>query len=284
MNLNKYLENCYNYSSLSRNFDNSVFKLIKKKKINFPVYLSAGQEYVAISIAMIMKKNNLKPLLFGQHRCHSIYIGFGGNIEKLILEFTGSKKGCSFGKGGSLGLQSKEIGMFGHDGFMGSNASIGIGACFSSRKPTIIFLGDASVEEDYVLSSIAWVAKMNLPIIFIVEDNNFAVLTKKSDRRDWKIINVAKSFGLDAFDLKDDPKLIYNKFKNLNFKRPTLINIRTNRLYWHAGAGVDNENTFDRLKQQSKIIGKEKCRLIDKKNKEKIVNLWKKHSGIKLES
>ena len=283
MNLNQYLLNCYKYSSLSRIFDNSVFSLVKKKKIRFPVYLSAGQEYVAISIAMLMKKNVIKPLLFGQHRCHSIYIGFDGNINELILEFIGSEKGCSNGKGGSLGLQSKKIGMFGHDGFMGSNASIGIGACYASNEPTIIFLGDAAVEEDYVLSSIAWVEKKKLPVIFIIEDNDYAVLTKKSDRRNWKIIDVAKSFGLEAFDVKDDPSIIYDKFKNINFKKPTLINIRTNRLYWHAGAGIDNDKTFDRLDQQSKIIGKEKSKLIDAANKKKIIDLWKKHLGIKLE-
>ena len=56
-------------------------------------------------------------------------------------------------------LLSKEIKMFGHDGFMGSNACIGVGACFSSQNPTIIFIGDAAVEEDYVLASLSWVAK-----------------------------------------------------------------------------------------------------------------------------
>ncbi len=49
--------------------------------------------------------------------------------------------------------------MFGHDGFMGSNATIGVGACFSSKKPTIIFIGDAALEEDYVLASLSWISK-----------------------------------------------------------------------------------------------------------------------------
>ena len=79
--------------------------------------------------------------------------------------------------GGSLGIHSKEINMFGHDGFMGSNACIGVGACFSSKKPTIIFIGDAAVEEDYVLASLSWIAKKNLPILFVVEDNNLSTNT-----------------------------------------------------------------------------------------------------------
>jgi TPP-dependent pyruvate/acetoin dehydrogenase alpha subunit len=278
-----YLTNCYKFSSLSREFDNSVFKLVKNKFINFPVYLSAGQEYVASSIASAMKLKKIRPLIFGQHRCHSIYLSFGGSLEKLILEFLGKKDGCSFGKGGSLGLQSKKINMFGHDGFMGSNASIGVGACFASKKPTIIFLGDAAVEEDYVLSSIGWVDKMNLPILFVVEDNDYAVLTKKADRRNWKIVNVAKSFGLDSCDIKDDPQIILKKLKNFEFKRPALINIRTNRLYWHSGAGIDDKNAFDRLKKEGTKIGQRLSTKIANSNKKKIKNLWLKHSGIQLE-
>ena len=63
--------------------------------------------------------------------------------------------------------------MYGHDGLMGSNGPIGVGACYASKKPTIIFLGDAAVEEDYVLGAMGWASKKNLPLIFIIEDNNF---------------------------------------------------------------------------------------------------------------
>ena len=61
--------------------------------------------------------------------------------------------------GGSLSISSNKINMFGHEGLMGSNACMGVGACFASSKPTIVFLGDASVEEDYVLASLSWAAK-----------------------------------------------------------------------------------------------------------------------------
>ena len=164
--------------ALCRNFENEVFKRVNEKIINFPVYLSAGQEYVPSSIAQIVKDKKQKPLIFGQHRGHSIYLSFGGNIVELIDELLGKKTGCTRGMGGSLSINSNKINMFGHEGLMGSNACMGVGACFSSRKPTIVFLGDASVEEDYVLA-LSWAAKKELPILFVVEDNNYAVLTKK---------------------------------------------------------------------------------------------------------
>ena len=73
----------------------------------------------------------------------------------------------------------KKIKMFGHDGLMGTQGPIGVGSCFVSKKPTIVFLGDASAEEDYVLASLGWASFKKLPILFIVEDNNLSILTEK---------------------------------------------------------------------------------------------------------
>ena len=273
MNIKKYQFETFKKASLCRHFENEVFNRVKNKIIKFPVYLSAGQEYIPSSISEIVSLKKIKPLLFGQHRGHSIYLSFGGDIKKLINELLGKKNGCTYGMGGSLSIHSEKINMYGHDGFMGSNATIGVGACFSSQKPTIIFIGDAAVEEDYVLASLSWVAKKNLPILFVVEDNNFAVLTKKKDRRDWSAKDVAKAFKINSFDVKDDPIEIFKALSKNIFKKPQLINIHTSRLYWHAGAGIDNNKVFDRLSKEIKSIGK-KAIEIDNKIKKKVKNLW----------
>ena len=277
MNIKKFQIQTLKKASLCRHFENEVFKRTKNKIIKFPVYLSAGQEYVSASIAQLMENQRVKPMLFGQHRGHSIYLSFGGNVNKLINELLGKKTGCSYGMGGSLGIHSKEIKMFGHDGFMGSNACIGVGACFSSKKPTIIFIGDAAVEEDYVLASLSWVSKKKLPILFVVEDNNLAVLTKKKDRRDWNVKDVAKAFKIKSFESKDDPKEIFKILSKNIFREPQLINIHTNRLYWHAGAGRDMNNSFDRLKNEIEILGKT-AEFIDRKIKKRVEKLWEKSS------
>ena len=273
MNIKKYQIETFKKASLCRHFENEVFKRVKDKTITFPVYLSAGQEFIPSSISQLVTMKKIKPLLFGQHRAHSIYLSFGGDIKKLINELLGKKSGCTYGMGGSLSIHSEKINMYGHDGFMGSNATIGVGACFSSKKPTIIFIGDAAVEEDYVLSSLSWVAKKKLPILFVVEDNNFAVLTKKKDRRDWSAKDVAKAFKIDSYDIKDDPKQIFKILSKNIFKKPQLINIHTNRLYWHSGAGIDNNKTFDRLNEEIQSIGK-KAISIDNLIRKKVKKLW----------
>ena len=114
----------------------NICKLIsKEKKIKFPVYFSSGQEYIACSLGVLFQQKKIKPMLFGQHRGHSIYVGFGGDLKKLAYEFLGSKKGCTYGMGGSLSISSDYINMYGHDGFMGSNVCLAVGASFSSKKP-----------------------------------------------------------------------------------------------------------------------------------------------------
>ena len=276
MNLKKYQLQTLKKASLCRHFENEVFKAIQNKLIKFPVYLSAGQEYVSASIAQLSLIKKYKPMIFGQHRGHSIYLSFGGDVNKLIDELLGKKTGCTYGMGGSLSIHSQKINMFGHDGFMGSNACIGVGACFSSQKPTIIFIGDAALEEDYVLASLAWVSKKKLPILFVVEDNNFAVLTKKDDRRDWSAKEVAKAFKIEAHDVNDEPKQIFKALSKNIFKQPQLINIHTNRFYWHSGAGKDNYQIFDRLNNEIKLLGLS-AKSIDQQIKQKVKNLWEKN-------
>ena len=97
-----------------------------------------------------------------------------------------------------------------------------------------------------------------------MEDNNFAITTSKDERRDWTVKSIAKAFNIDSFDTKDDPKKIFKTLKSYNFKKPLIINIHTNRLYWHTGAGVDDENIFDRLKDEKNKLGKEGEKVFNK--------------------
>ena len=272
LNLKK---NILKKAAICRHFEQNVYECVKKKKIKLPVYLSSGQEFIPSTLSEIILSNlKIKPLIFAQHRCHATYLSFGGDITGLIKELLGKKDGCSYGMGGSASIHSPKINMYGHDGHMGTQVPIGIGACFSSKKPTIIFLGDAAAEEDYVVGALGWASTKNLPILFIVEDNNLSILTKKKVRRNWDMHKLAKSLNLNGFNITDSSDEII-KHKSLFFKKPTLLNINTNRLFWHSGAGKDSDETFDRYKFELKKMGNI-GRKIDLDVKKKIDNLWKK--------
>lgn len=262
--------NIFKRASLSRKFEEHVFKLIKQNAFKFPLYLSAGQEFISATISEFF--DGKSPYIFGQHRAHSTYLSFGGDIKELIDELNGKLSGCANGMGGSASIQSKKIGMFGHDGLMGTQVPIAVGACFSSNKLTIAIMGDASAEEDYVMSAIAWAGTKNIPIVFVVEDNNLSILTEKKVRRNWEMHDFANSVGVNAVDIEDDPEIIWNSLSTL--KLPCLLNIRTNRLFWHAGAGIDNPNQPDRYKKEMEKLG-DFAKDIDEQTTNYITQVWK---------
>ena len=252
-----------------RAFEQKVFSLIQEEKFDFPIYLSAGQELIPATFSSLLKGGS--PAIFGQHRGHSTYLCYGGNPSSLIKELLGREDGCANGMGGSASIQSKEAKMFGHDGLMGSQVPIAVGYALSSRSLTVCIMGDASAEEDYVLSSIAWAVKKRLPIVFVVEDNNLSILTEKNVRRDWSMVDFAKSVGCEAFECSDDPRDIGKAFDDMN-SLPCLFNVNTNRLWWHAGAGIDEEKK-DTLSDITKELKLESLIDTTKKMNE---DLWKK--------
>ena len=265
----------FNRASLCRNFDEVVFKKLQDKTITYPTYLSVGQEFVAATIAQVVLDMNVEPDIFIQHRGHATYLSFGGDVVQLIDELLGRKSGCANGMGGSASIHSKEKNIYGHDGLMGSQVPIAVGSCYVSRKPTIVFMGDSSAEEDYVFSSIGWAATKNLPILFVVEDNNLSILTKKKVRRSWEMDDVAKGFGVDAYNISDNPYEIPMYLKLGVFEKPMLLNINTIRKYWHAGAGIDDPDVYDRYEHEMEQLGDE-GKKIHEQNKKLVTELWQR--------
>ncbi len=281
---NTNINRIYERAALCRAFEEECARRIESKDIKFPAYLSAGQEYIPATVSVWLEDHNVTDRqIFVQHRNHSQYLCFGGDMDALVLELLGDPRGCAGGMGGSASIQSVPANIYGHDGLLGSQVPIAVGMCFANRKPTICFMGDAAAEEDYVLASLGWASTHKLPILFIVEDNNLSILTKKKVRRSWEIQDVARGFGLAAGSSSDDPDTLYGGIPPLEYW-PTLINVHTTRLRWHAGAGVDDPNAFDQHKEVSVILSKYPRRYEEsaqgiKMNSERIVReVWAKHS------
>jgi len=273
-----YRLNTFKKASFCRHFEKQVYKNVENKNIKIPVYLSAGQEYIPASIYTILEEKRIEPNIFIQHRGHSHYLSAKANPIELIDELLGRKTGCSNGMGGSASIQSKDKNIFGHDGLMGSQAPIAVGHCHHTRKPTIVVLGDASAEEDYVLGAIGWASTKNLPILFVIEDNNLSILTEKKIRRNWEMDEIAKGFRMKSYNISDNPEDIFKVLNDYNFEYPMLLNINTTRKYWHAGAGVDGDY-FDRYENEMNELGDEAIK-IDLENKQTIEKLWQQQLEI----
>ncbi len=90
---------------------------------------------------------------------------------------------------------------------------------------------------------------------------------------------VAKAFNMDGFDISDDPREIQRALSGV-FERPILINVNTHRKFWHSGAGIDDENIFDRYQQQMNEIGDE-AKKIHLDTKQAVEKAWQKQLEIR---
>jgi len=240
-----------------------------------PIYLSVGQEAISAALSMIFQ--NKKPTLFGQHRCHDIYLAFGGDPVKLIDELLGRPTGCAGGMGGSASTHCPEIKMIGHDGLMGTQVADAVGSALATKETTIAFMGDASAEEGFVLGPLGFTTTKKLPVLFVVCDNNRSIMTEKSVRRSWTIVEHA-NFGMPAVEITDDPWLIMHHAHKLTL--PALINIHTCRELWHAGTGADGPpewNRFELVKQELRKLGLEtEAEAVEDGIKKSIEELWER--------
>lgn len=227
-----------------RQFELQVAKAHKNGRISIPIYLGIGQESIAATLSSFLPKGTP---IFAQHRAHSYFLSFGGNPRHLRDELISSGDVWSNGSGGSASISSRDINMFGHSGLMGDQVPIATGYALATGTPSLAVVGDASVEEDYVMSSVGYAVKKQIPLLLVCEDNNLSILTEKSVRRTWETSEVAKAYGAQGHDIDDTPRAIWEALSKWNLKDVFVVNIRTNRHYWHAGSGQDSIPEHDRL-------------------------------------
>ena len=227
-----------------RAFELRVKKAVDDQEIQIPVYLGIGHEMVAATLAHIIPK---PAGIFAQHRGHSYYLAFGGSMRALADELRGRCTGINGGLGGSASISDRNIGMFGHSGLMGDQVPLAVGYAFATQKPVITVVGDASGEEDYVLSALGYAATRRAPLLCICEDNGLSILTPVDVRRSWRLAEVASALGLASADVTDDPVLMASVLRRELAEWPAFLNVHVARHLWHAGSGSDGLPEWDRL-------------------------------------
>lgn len=236
----------YKQAYFNRQFELKAVEAHQKGLIKSPIYLSIGTEHIPAAIADMCKGW----LVFPQHRCHSWLLSFGADPLAVAKEILGRNDGLGGGMMGSASLGDITHNIYPHDGLLGSQVPIAVGACMGSGKKTLVHMADASAEECYVLSALGMAATHKLPILFICEDNNLSILTEKKVRRSWSIVDVAKSFGLWTYEIKEDTvDNILEGMTKFNSFLPGLININCERHRWHAGSGQDSSPKTDRIEE-----------------------------------
>ncbi len=261
--------------SRARRFELKAKEAFEQKRIRIPMYLSVGQEFNAAALSLALEGFQVFP----QHRGHSVYLCFGGPGARLRDELLGLPSGLAGGMAGSNAIHCPEKGIWGHSGLLGEQVPIAVGAALGNGRPTLALLGDAAAGEDYFYPSLGFAACHKLPILFVCEDNGLSILTPVETRRRWSVPRVAEGFGIPAVDIADDPWLIAHHARALSKSLPALINIRTVRNLWHAGAGCDGPPEWDRYALiQETLAGlglAREAEVIVRENEAEMDGLWR---------
>ena len=142
-------------------------------------HLYIGQEAVVIGMQLALKEGRS-----GHHRLSRsrTYVGNRHVAARVMAELTGRQSGYSRGKGGSMHMFSKEKNFYGGHGIVGAQVSLGTGLAFANRyrdndNVSLAYFGDGAANQGQVYESFNMAALWKLPVIYIVENNRYAMGT-----------------------------------------------------------------------------------------------------------
>ena len=188
------------YSMLRiRRIEEALAQRYLEQEMRCPMHLCIGQEAIAAGVGAALK---ISDKIFSNHRAHGHYLAKGGNLHSLIAELYGRSSGCCGGRGGSMHMIDLDVGFMGATPIVGGTVPLAVGSAWASklqRKPdvTVIYFGDGCFEEGVVHESLNFAALHQLPILFVCENNDFSVYTRRNERQPERPIHqVASAHGI----------------------------------------------------------------------------------------
>lgn len=154
-------------------------KLAKKRSegvIGGPVHLGVGQEAVAVGVSAYLRTTDR---VFGAHRSHSHILALGCSIRGLFAEVLGKDTGLSKGMGGSMHLWDQPRGFYGSVPIVAGTVPLAVGAGLAAKMQKtgdigVAYFGDGAIEEGVVHESLNLARILDIPVLFVVENNLFA--------------------------------------------------------------------------------------------------------------
>lgn len=145
-------------------------------------HLALGQEAEIVGSCMALRDYDY---MTGNHRSHGHPIGKGASIAPLMAELLGKRTGVCRGKGGSMHLADFSCGSLGESGIVGSLMPVAVGAALSARirgtdHVVLCFFGDGAANCGPFHESLNLAAIWKLPVIFLCENNRYAMFTPQS--------------------------------------------------------------------------------------------------------
>ena len=168
-----------------RHFEDRVKDLFAAGEMPGFVHLYLGQEAVAVGACAPLNDDDY---ITSTHRGHGHIIAKGGDVKRMMAELYGKVTGYNKGKGGSMHIADPRLGILGANGIVGAGLPIATGAGLSAKlrnsgQVAVCFFGDGASNQGTFHEAINIAAAFDLPVVYVCENNLYAVGTRQSDVR-----------------------------------------------------------------------------------------------------
>jgi pyruvate dehydrogenase E1 component alpha subunit len=169
----------YRSMMLIRRFEERAGQLYGSGLIGGFCHLYIGQEAIAVGMRAIFETGDQ---IITSYRDHGHMLAAGMSPGAVMAELTGREGGVSSGKGGSMHMFDVGRGFYGGHGIVGAQVSLGTGLAFANRyrrngAVCFAYMGDGAVNQGQVAESLNMAAVHSLPIVYIIENNQYAMGT-----------------------------------------------------------------------------------------------------------
>ncbi|MEM9904874.1 MAG: pyruvate dehydrogenase (acetyl-transferring) E1 component subunit alpha [Cyanobacteria bacterium P01_D01_bin.44] len=240
---------------LGRYFEDKCAEMYYRGKMFGFVHLYNGQEAVSTGVIKSMRSDDY---VCSTYRDHVHALSAGVPARSVMAELFGKETGCSKGRGGSMHMFSKDHNLLGGFAFIGEGIPVALGAAFQSRyrrdalgdasadQVTAAFFGDGTTNNGQFFECLNMAALWKLPILFVVENNKWAIgMAHERATSQPEIYRKASVFGMPGYEVDGMDVLAVRDVAQAAVARaragegPTLIECLTYRFRGHSLADPD---------------------------------------------
>ena len=175
------LRQYYRDMLLIRRFEEKAGQLYGMGLIGGFCHLYIGQEAVVVGLEAAAEEGDKR---ITSYRDHGHMLACGMDPNGVMAELTGRAGGYSKGKGGSMHMFSREKHFYGGNGIVGAQVPLGAGLAFADKyqengRVTFTYFGDGAANQGQVYETFNMAALWKLPVVFVVENNQYAMGTSQ---------------------------------------------------------------------------------------------------------
>ncbi len=240
---------------LGRTFEDKCAEMYYRGKMFGFVHLYNGQEAVSTGVIKALRPDDY---VCSTYRDHVHALSTGIPAREVMAELFGKATGCSKGRGGSMHLFSAKHNFLGGFAFVAEGIPVAAGAAFQSKyrrevmgdsgadQVTACFFGDGATNNGQFYETLNMAALWKLPMLFVVENNNWAIgMAHPRATSDVRIHKKASVFGMPGYEVDGMDVLAVRQAAQVAIDRarsgegPTLLECMTYRFRGHSLADPD---------------------------------------------